>query len=228
MVIMPLSWYVNQLKAGIHYSLARYGDGELLCMWGRTGQNCDGSDYTPDLQKALLSSLRHAGDETFIYGLQHVLPEDKQRAYTDWPQITWYDSEILGDALVAGELFPFINQLRQMETVIIGNATHGPIVDLLQSEYFVEIPSKNAFEEYRRVIDDCWRYAKRHPDTVFLFSAGMAANVFVADLHRSLGPRQVWLLDVGHIWDVFVGNPPRSNTENMTVEDINRNLKPMS
>lgn len=227
MTVRPLKWYVGKLLRREYFSLARYGDGELYCMWGRTGSNCDGSDYTPDLQKALLASLRHHADPTFVYGLQHVLPEDKERAEKGWPDVRWYDSEVLGDALVTGTLYPFIDQLRNMKTVVIGNSTHRPIMEILEAEKFIEIPPKNAFNVYTRVIDACWKYSKRHPDTVFLFSAGMAANVFVADLHRML-PNRAWLLDVGHIWDVFVGNPPRSNTENLTAEDINRNLKPSS
>lgn len=230
MITQPLQWYVDKLKAREFYSLARYGDGELYCMWGREGSNCDGSDYTIELRQGLLASLRHRS-ESFVYGLQHVLPEDRERIEFETspprvsPAINWHDSEVFGDALVNGELFPLIEQLGKMETCVIGNESHRKVYSLLLNEQFIEVPPKNAHLHYQRVCDLIYKYAHRHPETVFLFSAGMASNVIIADLHNFLS--RTWLLDVGHIWDVFVGNPPRSNTEHMTPEQINRNLKPI-
>jgi hypothetical protein len=85
----------------------------------------------------------------------------------------------------------------------------------------IRIPEKNAHLSKHGIYRYIFNYG--HPG-VYLFSAGMAANVFVADLHGII-PNS-FFIDVGHIWDVFVGNPPRSNTEHMTKHDIEKNLKP--
>ncbi len=68
-----LQYYVDKLKNGEKFSLARYGDGEMLCMWGRQGQNSNGCRYSPELREALLYSMKYKDDPSFIYGMQSDL-----------------------------------------------------------------------------------------------------------------------------------------------------------
>lgn len=214
----PLSYYVDRLKSGKFFSMARYGDGELYCMWGKNGRNSNGCYYTPELRKDLLASLCHNDDETFIYGLQRVLPQDRKRAETDYP-VNWFDSEIFGDALVEGKLYPLIAQLRLMKTVVIGHDGLQEVGRVFYYNEFISVPPSNAHEMKQSVI----KTVQKIGPAVYLFSCGMAANAFISELH---GMENTFLLDVGHIWDPFVGNLSRCNLEGLTKEQIERNLYP--
>lgn len=211
MIKKLLQFYVDKLKNNEKFSLARYGDGELYCMWGRKGGNSNGCRYSPELRQALLKSMEPK--EGFIHGLQRVLPRDEERIVKEYPHIEWYDTEIFSEAVAEGRLYPFIEQLKKMSVVMIGNQTIKPIAEMLKAE-FVEVPRCNAFD-FDIVIP-------KHKNTVYLFSCGMAANAFVYNLHNA----DNWYLDVGHIWDPFVGLMSRCDLEGKTKEDIEKNLKP--
>lgn len=208
-----LQYYVDKLKRSEKFSLARYGDGEFYCMWGKQGQNSNGCRYSPELQQALHDSMNHQYDPTFIYGMQRVLPQDQARAEKDYPETDWHDTEIFSEAVANGELFPLIQQLKKMRLVVIGNAEIRPFIFEHFNAYFVEVPKSNAFDFKPKI--PFWR------NTVYLFSCGMAANAFISELH---GKVDAWLIDVGHIWDPFVGSMSRCDLEGKTMEDINENL----
>lgn len=213
---LSLEWWVERIKNG-PFSLARYGDGELYCMWGKQGQNSNGCLYTSKLRKDLLATMTPRLD--FYHGLQRVLPHDRIRAEQQWPQIDWYDSEVFGEAVAAGKLFPLIEQLRKMKTAIIGNATLLPIKELIGSMDFITVPKSNSHEVKKFV----YCSIKRSEADVFLFSCGMAANVFVSELHN--GKR--YFLDLGHIWDPLVGSMSRCDLEKVDKETIEKNLCPL-
>lgn len=215
----PLSFYVKKLRDNDYFSLARFGDGEFYCLWGRGTQNSNKCRYTPELKKGLLKSFHHRHDSSFIYGMQRVLPEDMKRAMNMYP-VDWHDSEIFGEALAEGKLYPLIAQLRLMKTVVIGNASiKNDVRRIFYSNHFIEVPKSNAMDSVNEVLLACRELAP----AVFLFSAGMAANVFVSELH---GLKDSFLLDLGHIWDPFTGNMSRCDLEGKSKEQIERNLHP--
>lgn len=215
-----LQYYVDKLKKGEKFSLARFGDGEMLCMWGKQGENSNGCRYSPELRKALLDSMKHKDDPTFIYGMQRVLPQDKEKVEKDWP-VDWHDSEFFSEAVAEGKLYPFIEQLRKMRVVMIGNDSIAPVAGMLGA-ILCMVPASNAFDtkEYPGLV---LLHNGHVGETVYLFSCGMAANAWISELH---GKIDGWLIDVGHIWDPFVGNMSRCDLEGKTLQDIEKNLKP--
>ena len=219
MQVEPLQYYVNKLKNKEYFTLSRFGDGELLCMWGRQGRNSNKCRYTPHLRKALLDSMRFGDDPTFIYGLQRVLPKDQERVLREYPNINWHDSEIFSIAVAEGRLYPLIEQLRKMDLVIIGNETLKPIGEIIPYKKFIEVQKFDAYEERERVIKEIMEYGK---PAVYLFSTGMAACAFVAELHGKIPDS--FFIDIGHIWDPFTGLMSRCDLKGKTREDIEKNL----
>lgn len=215
----PLQYYVDRLKNKEYFSLARYGDGEWYCMWGRRGKNSNGCDYYPELRMNLLQTL--TPKEGFIHGMQRILPMDLKKALGMTKDIEWLDSEIFGDELVAGGLYPLIEQLRKMKVVIISNKTVRDIKNMIDYDHFIEVPAFNAYDHRQRVYKEIFEYGK---PAVYLFSCGMAANVFVYDLHNKI--KNSFFIDIGHIWDPFVGILSRFNLHGLTQEQILRNLCP--
>jgi hypothetical protein len=215
-----LDYYVDKLKKGEKFSFARYGDGELYCMWGKQGKNSNGCYYTPELRTALLDSMNHKNDPSFIYGLQRVLPHDEKRITAQYPDVDWHDSEFLSEAVANGELYPLIEQLRKMRVTVISNDEVGATTaELFGWKFFVSVPKSNAYDQRKKIVDMITKVP--HDTDVFLFSCGMAANAIIGELH---GKMDGWLLDVGHIWDPFYGLMSRCDLEGKTMEDINKNL----
>lgn len=206
----PLQYYVDKIKNGEKYSLARYGDGELLCLWGKKGGNSNGCAYTPELRVALLDSM--SPRPGFIHGLQRVLPNDEAHAIEQWQNIKWHDTEIFSEAVVKNELGPLIEAVNEHPVTIIGNysireATHT----LFPKRWFIEVPPTNAFTVKDQVIEKIlWEDRFTKEPKVYLFSCGMAANAMISELH---GKVNGWLIDVGHIWDPFAGSKSRCDLE---------------
>jgi hypothetical protein len=207
----PLEWWVEKLKKGEKFSLIRFGDGEMYCMWGAKGGNSNGCLYTDELRQGLLESMEHK-EPNFYYGIQHVLPQDKIRFQQQYPNIDFYDSEIWGEAVAQGKLYPLIEQLKKMDVVLIGNETHFPVAKMLGAT-FVKVPFSNAFNHSPRL--------PYKEDAVYLYSAGMASNVWISRLHGLNN----WYIDVGHIWDPLVGIMSRCDLEGKTLKDMEKNYK---
>lgn len=222
-----LQYYVDKLKNGEKFSLARFGDGEMYCMWGKQGQNSNGCRYSPELREALLDSMKHKDDPTFIYGMQRVLPKDRERMEKEYPDVDWHDTEIFSEAVANGELYPLIEQLKKMPLVVIGNEsimsfiTDTFVHEDVKENFYIEVKKYDAYDEQKHIIESCLKH--KDQQRVYLFSCGMAANAFISELH---GKIDGWLIDVGHIWDPFAGLMSRCDLEGKTKEDIERNLKP--
>lgn len=204
-----LQYYVDKLKTG-KFSLARYGDGELYCMWGKQGGNSNGCRYSPELRQSLLESM----DVDIIHGLQRVLPMDEVKVMRQYPHIEWDDTEILSEAVANGELYPLIEQLRKMKTVSIYKRD---ISSILPNNYSIIVPPFNSYDIKEKII----KQIMEHPADVYLFSCGMGANAIIGELH---GKVDATLFDVGHIWDAFFDEMSRCDLEGKTKEDINKNL----
>lgn len=207
-----LQYYVDKLKSGEKFSLARYGDGEMLCMWGKQGGNSNGCRYSPGLRQALLDSMNHK--DNFIYGMQRVLPKDRERIEKEYPDIDWHDTEIFSEAVANGELYPLIEQLRKMK---VGTIYKRNPKDIINNECAYITPPFDSYDERKQIID----FVKSSNCDVYLFSCGMGANAIISELH---GKVNAFLVDVGHIWDGFFGEMSRCDIENKTLEDINKNL----
>ena len=217
-----LKFWVEKLKSGEKFSMARWGDGELYCMWGKQGKNSNGCRYSPELREALLKAM--VPKEGFYHGLQRVLPHDEVRIMKQFPDITWYETEIFSEAVAEGKLYPLLSAMSEKELVFIGNKSILPALEKIfwtKRFQFIEVQPSNAFDERERVLETIRWWNKEHPGKTYLFSCGMAANAFIYELH---GEIDGVLMDLGHIWDPFIGLMSRCDLEGKTLEDINKNL----
>lgn len=226
----PLQWYADRIRQG-PFALSRYGDGELYCMLGHPGGNANGCAYTPELHRELLASLQHP-EPDFLYGLQRITPTDKvvlgdllEREKA--PQTTWYDTGLIPHEFWGGRMYPLLAALREQCLVLVTNNTHRPLNQtkpepVVEYADFIEVPAANA----HLVKDEVYRKIKEYQNPAcFVFSCGMAACVFVSELYGKVCPGS-YLLDLGHIWDAFVGVKSRYYHLEMTEEQVWRNLRP--
>lgn len=180
-------------------ALSRWGDGEWLTIREAPGGNCDGNLYYPELGRRLKQIV--SVPQPYVMGAQFHdhLPSDREKYDQDW-----IDADILHRASMREELGRFSEALKNVPVVYIGNETLSTLPFINE---FIEIPYNNVWNQYNQVIDQITEHLGKQTK-VFLFSAGMAANVFVHDMWTG-HPTNLYL-DVGSVFDPYVGRNSRS------------------
>lgn len=196
--------YAGLLDSGTPWAQANYGDGEWACVMGESGQNVNGEVYAPLLASQLRATLVAPRD--YMYGTNPgrrrvAKAEAWCREHCPAP-IDWVWKDTLSGANVDGELGPFLQALRKREVVVVGpqHTLSG-----LPFEYRLHhtIADGVAWMDWR----DTARRIRLHwqDGDVVVFSAGMATNLMIWWLWPDAVERGVTLIDVGALWDPYVG-----------------------
>lgn len=215
-----LSQYIEWMETQPGFSFARISDGGFFCILGRKGVNCDGAAYSREQADALIAMMK---DETITHGITSIAFTATKAAY--WLvekqlQVDWYDADVLNKASDMGTLLPFIQCLRKRKSIVVGashlgNLTGFPIVS------FVECHPTAAFEEVDILQDEiCYRIEKENPDCVLLSAGQGASPTLVSRLH-ALYPK-INFLDIGSLWDPYVGVLSRSGHKRRGHEEYRR------
>lgn len=213
----PIEWYVDRLARGDHFSLAGYSDAEWLCVLGyRLGETTGLGQVISAEHGDLLADVLHRRrrDKRFLFAVPKCLVDASRPVFgdgcIDWwlghndLRIEAYERDMVTDDLARGAgLYPFIKQLKQTETVVIGPR---PLRGLyfLGFRHFVEISTPNLHLErggIDRAVGEALIYKR---PAAYLVSAGVSAAVIIDRLHDE-APRGSSLIDCGSIWDAFVG-----------------------
>lgn len=223
-----LSYYIDMLRNDLPFSFARFGDGEWSAILGVQGANCDGHEYFPQLGADLKTAI--IDNYEYFYSIQgraiKYLGKGIRRFLSDNSvKIPWHDSDIFHRCDNAGALFPLVEQLRTMKTVVVGPA-HLRAMNkrVFAYEHFIEVPPKNCYLDKDRIRVSVADWFKKEGPAVFCFSASMAANVIIHELFPFMG-RTSWLIDFGSLWDCYVGVDSRGGKSKEYWDSIiNRNL----
>lgn len=208
--ILPLSieQFVGFIENKPGFSFARLSDGGFFCMQGRKGQNCDGVVYTKEQADSLLSAIL---DPNITHGITSIALHVARAAewlYEKNIDITWYDADVMNKASDSGTLLPFVEALRRRKNVICG-PSHLKALRGFPVAYFVECHGSQAFEEVDELeAEISYRVERENADTVLLSAGQGASPTLVSRLHQ-LYP-QLTVIDVGSLWDPYVGVFSRS------------------
>ena len=203
---LPVSWYVDKIQNGEPFSLGHYGDGEWQCIFNQHRQrftaNCEGTQYTPELSKALDESLKFKS-ENFYFATPAMLAKYPYQEYAKLiDQITdieFVEKNVWNDAMCNGELGSLIRAFREKNVCIISNRMLRGLTFLNYDKY-IEIGYPDCFDSLERVTKEILDYGK---EGIYLFACGIPASLFVQAVHGKI-PNS-WFLDLGSIWDGFVG-----------------------
>lgn len=191
-----------RLVREVPFSLARFGDGEFLCIQGHSGGNSHGCAYTLELKQDLIDALEER-DKLFLKGMQRIT---RHQLLQIEPLLSgsWVDSEIFADSLARGELMPLFRAIQEKRSVLVSSSGKEKILQYFPKMDFIEVPRTNAHAQKEQILEKC----RAHKDAeIFLFACGMAAGAFVHALHKEM--RGVTLFDIGHIFDPFCGEMSR-------------------
>ncbi len=208
---MGIKNFVKRMESGIPITFSRFGDGEWSALIGTVGENCDGHQYSKQLQKGLRTAL--LGAPKYEVGMQAYALKCMGRDIVKFIKqenlnLHWWQADLFHDANLRGELYPFIKLLQSTTNIVIG-PSYLRDLDLFPQKDFIQIPQKNCFEDYDRILTECKTLAKREKKSViFLFSASMASNVLIDELYKEFGSLHSFL-DVGALWDIYLGKKTR-------------------
>jgi hypothetical protein len=183
---------IDKIKNCENFSFARYGDGELNCMIGKQGANCDGHQYFDDLGKALAKAfLNPRGVRNSV---QRMVREELNEQY-DWDFTGYPDADILHRASINGELDRFIDAIREREVVIV-----GPMhLANYWYDHFVAVPKTDAWLDKDRIQAELSKFINK--DVVILYCCGMMAEVLIWENYHE----DITQIDCGSVFDPYVG-----------------------
>jgi hypothetical protein len=211
--IVNLDFYVSKLNADEPFSFSRFGDGEWSAILGKSGANCDGHEYFPDMAQRLRNAVIHSSD--YFYAIQNFAIKNMGSQIYSFIKknkigLKWYNSDVFHYANINGELNPLIQSLRLKNVVMIGPSYLKKISSMLfEFKEFIVIPEKNCYTEIDRIKSDLLSFGKGKSGYVYALSASMAANCIIDDCYTELGKKN-WMVDFGALWDVYAGVKSRS------------------
>lgn len=226
-VLKPgLSYYTE--RVGKPFAFVRYGDGEFISILGATrGQNCDNHDYFPELGTQLRESLTLT-DDNYIRAIGPMAFQEnrnlKIQKYLKNRKLlyNWHSTEVFLDASLKGQLNPLVNALRSKKLLY---AAPPHLTQFLKNELnatVMELPETNAFLKINTIHKDILRKIGNYD--VFCISGGMPAKVILYRLWFKNSVKNKTLLDMGSIFDGYVGKNSRSHTKRLTESIMRQNL----
>lgn len=206
----PVSWYLEKIRNKEYFSQGMYGDGEWIAMFHEKigGMNAENTVYSKELCDALEASMSF-DDPNFYFSVSSCL----RRA--DWTGIgegkidSWmkarglenefYEKDVWDKDMREGRGLEFIKLLREHNVAIVSNrALRG--LDFLKYDAFFEVSYPNCYNEIDTTVDAILAYGK---PGIYIVAMGLPAALLVQKLHGRL--KDSWILDLGSIWDAFVG-----------------------
>jgi hypothetical protein len=187
---LTLESLTSWIKTGTNFIFEKRGDGELDCLKGKQGKNCDGQSYTPELKAALasayagLENLSKVYPRCFIvewgdpFSILHQQPNDKAKIRSFWLAVA----------------------LCHRPKVFIGPERLIPVIQFLHTSLYIGVPSTEAYSADWLVRPALIKALSK--DSIFIFSSGLASKVWC----NAIASSEITVIDAGSAFDpLFVG-----------------------
>ena len=218
-----LAYYVGRIERKEPYTFVRMGDGEWSAILSDRARTSSGSQALRirRLRKMMRASIIQAHrDANYIVAMR---PGSQRPGIENWLNhnkplwLKWRDCRVFYKASRHGHLYPFIKALRETDLpiVVVGperlKALNGRVFPIAE---FIKIPNKDCFVLIDQIMLKVLSLAR---PAIVMFSAGPAAKVMCWQLHSRIGG-QSFLLDLGSLWDPYVGKHTRRYHKQMLRE----------
>ena len=194
-----LTTYTNNINNNINFTFVKRGDGELACMNGEVGVNCDGHKYSSELSEKLKESFEFLKDKA------DIVEWNDQKNYNVLLHRKDNDLNKLKDFWMTIKNSPrnkfFVGPYRLLEAAAMIDAVIIPIPEL-----------------------NCFDFLKTNPvptpedNDIWIFCCGMPAKWLIAEqIKRN---HNITCIDAGSSFDpIFVG---QTRTEQASTEYLKR------
>lgn len=208
-----IQYFIDRMKNREYFAQAGFSDAEFYCMMNIRSGTCTGLGQVidPTYGIELIDVMqRRQEDENFIFAVPMCLQDlpafEGGRIDSFVGGIEAVERDMITDDLARNALmFPFIEQLRKMDVVVIGNR-HLAYLDFMEYRH-VQIDSPNLHLQIEpNGIQNAVNEAASvtyEGGTAFMVSAGVSAAVIIDKLY-AIHPDNFYF-DCGSNWDAFVG-----------------------
>jgi hypothetical protein len=185
----------NKLEDNVNFKFARYGDGEFNCMFGKTGHNCDGHQYFPEMGARLIKAIQRADYMIGIQPLAMGIYPDNVLKLTQGKKI--YNADVLHNASIDGTLSKFLDAVSTRYIILVGpvHLTH------FFNAVHIVIPDKNCWKQYENVRQQIQFHIDGVHNAVVLLAASMMSEVLLDDFRDDYHT----FIDVGSVFDPYCG-----------------------
>tara|TARA_R110000772_G_scaffold17946_1_gene49820 strand:- start:59929 stop:60651 length:723 start_codon:yes stop_codon:yes gene_type:complete len=213
--------YIDLLKEGSHFTLGKFGDGELFCLFKALGwmnpklhgeSNADKHLYYKDMGLAIHDTFINEKGYFKLCHSDWFTGKGNGRATSQLfnryikefnvepPELHDATKSFYVDA-EAGTLGPLKEQLEKMNFVMVSE----PRKRALSIKYvdFIEVPQINAWLEKDRIKKEMIEMTEKYDNVVFGLSIGMGALPIQDELFPIIGDK-CWMISFGSIFDPFI------------------------
>jgi len=193
---VPIQSFQKMIEDGTNFSFTKIGDGEINCMQGVQGANCDDHPYGQKLGDALEDSFLYLSklDRSYLGGWIDMMPNKdilkKFRINANY--------EMLIHTSITPEKYAFYNAVKQSKRkkIFIGPERLGEVKNFLNINQMIKVPLVNAFSYNFNLVPE--------KDAIYIFSAGMTSKVWITKLLRQ--NKEITCIDCGSAFDpLFYG-----------------------
>ena len=174
----------NKIRNGVNFSFVKRGDGELACMQGEIGENCDGHPYSEELANNLKEAFDFLEDEENAI----IVEFENQQEYNSI--LHREDS----DLTKVREFYKSIIYANK-KIIFIGPTRLKEFMESAFNAQVIEIPEINAYSQFEKLKS----IIPVIKDAIYLFSAGMTAKCLIAHLLKK--ERSITCIDCGSSFD---------------------------
>jgi hypothetical protein len=180
------------------------------------------SDAAPNTQRlALADRFTQEGAHKSFLGMGHWIHEWLARHGLG--AVEWDATDLIVKAFYKYKFEPFLEALQQSPIVVVG-PTHLKKLRLFPVAYYVGVPSRDAYKIKDRVVQRVSAYLEKADEhTVVSISVGPSAAILVEEIRRAC-KNQHTVIDLGSIWDPFVGQFSRRYMERPELQEYAKKL----
>lgn len=224
-----IDYFAKKMNKGENFTFVKYGDGELLCMLGAKGENCDFHPYSDRLGELLKKSFGSllAFDNVYLADWKDNLIDVRDmfiKSNNLKPKFADYDCFLtVNENLKDKRLFQFYKSINESKRkkVFIGPKQLSDIKEMLKLDQFIEVPVVNAFSKYDEIKNTLLENIE--DNSIYIFCCSMMSCVLCNDIINQNS--NVTLLDIGSGFDPIFVNKTRPKQPSM--EDTHRYYAPI-
>ena len=210
-----IDFFTKKMLNNENFTFVKYGDGEILCMIGGKGENCDHHPYSEKLKKELEKSfvkLLRLYDDVYLAEWVDNLVKTRE-SYINVnglkPKFADYECFLtLKENLNDKKLLNFYTLLKKTKRkkIFVGPRKLKKVTTMLGIDNFVEVPIINAFSDYDRVMDELV-HIEVNDNNIYILCCSMMSCLICSDLKEI--NKKITLLDVGSGLDPIFGERTR-------------------
>lgn len=216
-----INFFTEKIKNNENFSFVKLGDGEIDCMIGRNGTNCDNHNYSNELAEKLKESFIELSKQGALFG--DWFNSNPPRNQRDVENINYYSNFINSNNLTIKLVRPFevlltgwgnlsndnllnfykVVKETKRRKIYVGPKVMEGVNKMLNTDYFVEIPKTNAFDDRDRILSEIKNTLI--DDSIIILTVGLMSPYISSEILKT--NKNVTILDVGSGLDpVFIGS----------------------